>query len=149
RVLFRSAPTHAGPGCNWDGRQGSVLSTHAPLDTGHDVFSRLDAPMGQQPARALGHVPPYQSNGNGQHGTQNKTQPPPPLHRYKRLVQNQQTEPRTQRRAEPEASIDGQADAASYARRHEFVDGGINGRVLAPYAQASCKAAQQEEPRFG
>ncbi len=71
----------------------------------------------------------------------------PPAHvgvEHVGIEQPRRTASAPPRRADPEAAVDGEVDAAAQARRDQFLDRRVDGRVFAADARAGQEAEQQE-----
>src|SRR4029079_17093623 len=61
-----------------------------------------------------------------------------------RGIEQPYREQRTTRRSHPEAAVDGKVGTPAQARRNQFLDRRVDGRILATDARAGEKAKQQE-----
>ncbi|KPW98549.1 hypothetical protein ALO75_200287 [Pseudomonas syringae pv. coryli] len=102
--------------------------------------------MYQQPARALWQPQSHQQNQQAQYRTDSETQAPAQLGADPQRIEQDNRANRTKRSAQPECAIDGQVNPPPVAGRGEFLNGRIDGRVLAADAHAGQKTEQHEAP---
>ena len=119
------------------------------LDLALDVVDQLvglvELAVDEHPARALGHVPPYEQDPDAEHGAEAEREPPPDVGGEDVLVEQHDRERGARRGAEPERAVDQQVDGAADPRRDQLVDGGVDRRVLAADAGAGEEAADRED----
>src|SRR5690606_34349944 len=124
----------------------SPFVLHAPLDDGDDAFGLVVTAVDQQPARALRDVPADQEDHQGEDGAQPEGEPPAEVGREDRRVERDDRQQGPADRAQPVAAVDEQAHAPPVVGGDQLVDGGVDGRVLAPDAEAGQEAEEEEPP---
>ena len=116
------------------------------LDRGDLGLGALGMTVGQQPARALGHVPPHQHDRDADRRAERERDAPAELRPEDARIEKREAQARAERRAEPEAAVDREVDAAAHARRDQLVDRGVDRAVLAADAEAGHEAERGEGP---
>jgi hypothetical protein len=106
-----------------------LLGDHL-LYLGDQPLGLLVAPVDEQPARALRDVAPHEQDPETENGAQAEGDAPADVDREQALVQQQDREQRAEGGAEPEGPVDDQVDGPAHARWDQFVDRGVDGRVL-------------------
>jgi hypothetical protein len=88
--------------------------------------------MGHQPSRTFRDPHPHEHNNEAEAGADEKREPPTDLRIDDLWVKEDDRAGRAKRGTEPVAAVDGEIGAAAIARRNEFLDTGIDRRVLPP-----------------
>ena len=112
-----------------------------PLD---DPLGLILAAVDEQPARALGHVPPHEQDREGEHRAEPEGQAPAEVGREEAGVEQEDRGDGTARGTEPVGAVDDEVHAAAHASRDQLVDGRVDRRVLAADAGAGDEAAGVE-----
>ncbi len=117
---------------------------------GGQLFHALDGgvgllgpPVHEQPARAFRKVLAHEQHDQAQHRAEDEHHPPRVAGRQ--VVDHAQGEQGGQEGPGPVAAVDPQVDPAPVAGGHQFVDGGVDGGVLATDAHAGDEPGAVEE----
>ena len=104
----------------------------------------LDTAMGHQPARRFRQPQAHEEDDEAEHGPDQKRQAPSQIRRQQVGIEHHQRSRRAERGADPEAAVDDEIGPAAVARRHQLLNGRIDGGVLAADAGAGEEAKQRE-----
>jgi hypothetical protein len=121
---------------------------HLRLDRGNLGLGAVGMAVGQQPARALRHVPPDQHDRDADRRAERERDAPAELGPEDARIEEREAQDGAERRAEPEAAVDREVDATAHARRDQLVDRGVDRPVLAADAEAGHKAERGEGPEI-
>src|SRR5579871_2825067 len=100
--------------------------------------------MRHQPARAFGHEGAERDDEKREHAADNESETPAEPRRKQGGIENDDRTDGAERRADPIASVHIEIDAPAIARRHEFLDRGIDRRILAADPCAGQRAEERE-----
>jgi hypothetical protein len=117
------------------------------LDVADDPVGLLVVAVDEQPARALGHMPPHEQDPDAEHGADQECDAPPDVGREDRRVEQDQRAERAARRPEPVRAVDDQVHPAAHSRGDQLVDRRVDRRVLAADPGAGEEARDVEVQR--
>jgi hypothetical protein len=145
------APGRVGPGDQPNPRErplGKVVSlpAQALLDRRDDGLRLRRPAMGHEPARALGNPQAHEEDDDAQGRADAKSRPPAQIRAKQRRVEQDDRSGCADGRPHPEAAVDHEVGPPAHARRHQLLDGGVDGGVLAADARARGKSEQHEAP---
>ena len=104
--------------------------------------------MRHQPARRLRQPQPHEKDDEPEHRADQERQPPSQVGRQHVGIEQHDRARRTERGADPEAAVDDEVGPAAITRRHELLDGRIDGGVFPADAGAGEEAKQRETPQI-
>ena len=122
------------------------IRAHALLDVGDRRVGLPRKAVRDQPARALRHMPAHQEDAEAQHAAHGEGEAPADIGRKHVRVEEDERGAGACDRAHPEAAVDDDVDAAAIARRHQLVDGGIDGGIFPADAEAGDRAEEGKAP---
>jgi len=114
------------------------------LDVAHHALGFLGVAVREQPARAIGQVPPHQQDRDAQHTAQAEGDAPADVGRQESGLEQDDAEPGAEGRTHPERAVDDEIHPAAHARGDERVDGGVDRGVLPADTEAGEEAAERE-----
>ncbi len=100
--------------------------------------------MGHQPARRFRQPQAHEEDDEAEHGPDQKRQAPSQIRWQQVGIEHHQRSRRAERGADPEAAVDDEIGPAAVARRHQLLNGRIDGGVFAADAGAGEEAKQRE-----
>src|SRR5207237_2820897 len=116
------------------------------LDRGHDRLGLGGAPVRHEPARALRQPQAHEQDDEAEERADEEGDPPAEVRAKMRGIEKYDGPGRADRRADPEAAVDDEVGPAANARRDQFLDGRVDGRVLATDAGTGQEPEQAVAP---
>lgn len=116
----------------------------------HDLFGLIVAAMNDQPTRAFGDVVTEKDDADAKERSETEGESPGELLRNEVAVEEDDRDSSAECGSEPVGGVDDKVDAAAQTGRDKFVDGGVDGCVLAADAEAGDEAEERvavEVPR--
>src|SRR5688500_18041561 len=116
------------------------------LDAGDDRLGLLFAAMGHEPARTFRDPHAHEEDDEAEDGADEEGHAPAKVRAEIGRVEQHDGSGGADRRADPETAVDDEIGPAANAGRDQFLDGGVDGRVLAADAGAGQEAEAAEAP---
>ncbi len=116
------------------------------LDLLEDRFGLLLISVRDQPARALRYPEAHEEDDEAENGADEKRHAPARIGCEQRGIEQDDRARRSDRRSDPEASVDDEIGPSAIARGNELLDGRVDRRVLAADARAGEEAERGEAP---
>jgi hypothetical protein len=108
----------------------------------------VETAMGHQPTRRFRQPQPHEEDHQPECGADEEGKPPAQIRRQQIGIEQHDRAGGAERSADPEAAVDDEIGPAAIARRHQLLDGGIDGSVFAADAGAGEEAKQREAPEI-
>ena len=124
-------------------RRGGAAA-HFAFHRDGDAFRFFGPPVQQQPTRTFRQISPEEKDAETEYRTQSECQSPADVGRKASGLQQQAGADRAQRGAHPETSIDAEIGATAIACGYQFLDRGIDRRVLAADSGTGQEAKKRE-----
>src|SRR5437588_640314 len=126
--------------------------TELSFDAGYGALGLITAAMRNQPTRRFRQPQAHEPDHQPEQSADEERQAPSQVYGKESGIEQHERSGRTQSRADPEAAVDDQIGPAAVARRHQLLNGGINGGVFAadPRSGKETKDGKaQQIPRQG
>ena len=104
--------------------------------------------MGGKPTRALRQPQTHKENNEAQSRADGKGKPPAQVCRQQTGIEKDDGSGRSQSGTKPETAVDRQIGPATHARRHQLLDGRIDGRIFAADAGTGQEAKEDKAPEI-
>src|SRR5436190_23721737 len=101
------------------------------LDAGYGALSLVTAAMRNQPTRRFRQPQAHEPDQKPKQSADKECQAPSQVYGKESGIEQHDRSGRAQSRADPEAAVDDQIGPATIPRRHQLLDGGVNGGVFA------------------
>src|SRR5579864_5220792 len=120
-----------------------ILPRDRALDITHDRIGLVGTAVNDQPARAFRNPYPHHEHDEPEDGAGEIGDPPPVIDSEPVRIEQDDRARRAKCGPDPEAAVDDEVGPTTIARRHQFLNGGIDGGVFAADAGSGQEPKQR------